>query len=246
MTIGVVQKLVLANHMPCTLNARIRYRSFNNHYPKTGAILDAIIWLSCFYAAGIAFYSHVEGWTWLQSAYFLTVTMSTVGYGDMAPTVWYSRAVTLLVIVVGIVGVFNHVGDASEKLISPLIYKATQIVRMYVPDRRKISFQGDSLGQREYLIPRSAFIYYGSNMIAGLVLLLLTQLVFAALFLAVMSYNAGPDAPQYTFGTMLYHCYVTVCVNRILTGTPCPLLALIHVCVGLLPLITFESRGSGR
>ena len=191
------------------ISAFVSYRSFIHRNPKTGSILDAIIWLSCFYATGIAFYSNVEGWTWLQSAFFLTVTMSTVGYGDLSPSTWYSRAVTLLVILVGIVGVFNHVGDASEKLISPLIYRATQIIKRYVPDKQKISFQSDDLHQQDCLIPRSALIYYGTNLFAGFMLVLLIQLLFAAFFIVAIS-NGGPDAPVPNYGLMVYHCYVTM------------------------------------
>jgi len=36
--------------------------------------------------SGTFIYHKLEGWSWIDSLYFTTVTMATVGYGDMHPT----------------------------------------------------------------------------------------------------------------------------------------------------------------
>jgi voltage-gated potassium channel Kch len=190
----------------CSL--RLRYSAFRVQHQKKAAIIETTLWLAAYYTVGIAFYSTVEGWSWLESAYFLTVTMSTVGYGDFHPSEWHSQAATLFFIIVGIVGVFSKVSLAAEQFISPVLAKATVLVKVYVPDKRKIRLDGDSSGT-EYPIPRSAFIYYGTNLVAGLTLLLLLQLGFAGLFVWAFSYGESGQ-PRESYGVMLYHSYVTM------------------------------------
>ena len=42
--------------------------------------------LTTYYAVGgLAYYDELEGWPFLDTTYFLTVTITTVGYGDLTP-----------------------------------------------------------------------------------------------------------------------------------------------------------------
>lgn len=52
-----------------------------------------------------AFYWLVEGWSLLNSVYFATVTIATVGYGDLAPQTALGKIFTIGYIVAGI-GIF--------------------------------------------------------------------------------------------------------------------------------------------
>ncbi|MFA3917060.1 potassium channel family protein [Ruegeria hyattellae] len=52
-----------------------------------------------------AFYHYVEGWSWLDSAYFSVVTISTVGFGDFSPETAAGKIFTMIYIIVGL-GVF--------------------------------------------------------------------------------------------------------------------------------------------
>jgi hypothetical protein len=51
---------------------------------------------------GALFYVKVEGWTLLDAVYFCFVTLTTIGYGDLAPTKPISKIFTILYIIVGI------------------------------------------------------------------------------------------------------------------------------------------------
>ncbi len=51
---------------------------------------------------GAVFFKVVEGWSWLDSAYFSIVSMTTVGDANMAPSNWLSKIFTMGYSVAGI------------------------------------------------------------------------------------------------------------------------------------------------
>lgn len=53
-------------------------------------------------AAGTLFYRSVEGWGWLDALYFSVITLTTVGYGDLAPATAAGKAFTIVYVLVGI------------------------------------------------------------------------------------------------------------------------------------------------
>lgn len=54
------------------------------------------------YVIGIVFYHNMEGWTWVDSIYFMTATFTTVGYGDITPRSEISRLFTVVFMWTGI------------------------------------------------------------------------------------------------------------------------------------------------
>ena len=53
-------------------------------------------------SGGAVFYRFVEDWGWLDSIYFTVITLTTVGYGDIAPSSSASKAFTIVLILMGI------------------------------------------------------------------------------------------------------------------------------------------------
>lgn len=46
-------------------------------------------------AVGTLLYHWLEGWDVLDSVYFVVVTLTTIGYGDFAPTVPITKVITI-------------------------------------------------------------------------------------------------------------------------------------------------------
>ncbi|MEP2703387.1 MAG: potassium channel family protein [Roseibium sp.] len=60
--------------------------------------------------SGVLFYSSVEGWSFVDAFYFSVITLSTVGYGDLAPQTDLGKIFTSIYILVGI-GLFVAVAS---------------------------------------------------------------------------------------------------------------------------------------
>lgn len=44
---------------------------------------------------GAFFYRWLEGWSWLDSIYFVIITLTTIGYGDFSPTLPITKLLTI-------------------------------------------------------------------------------------------------------------------------------------------------------
>lgn len=58
---------------------------------------------------GAFFYHFVEEWSWLDSFYFSVITLTTVGYGDMAPQTDIGKVFTMVYLITGIGIIFGFI-----------------------------------------------------------------------------------------------------------------------------------------
>lgn len=51
---------------------------------------------------GAVFFHHAEHWKWLDAFYFCTITLTTVGYGDLVPTTDAAKLFDMFYVLAGI------------------------------------------------------------------------------------------------------------------------------------------------
>jgi voltage-gated potassium channel len=91
-----------------------------------------LVVLSMIYIISIVFFHFVEGWNFLDAAYFTTVTLATVGYGDVHPLTSAGKIGAIVLIFVGVSTTFyviTHLGIIREKTIDPHIQRRIDILR---------------------------------------------------------------------------------------------------------------------
>lgn len=67
--------------------------------PQTRALM-AMVGMTLF--IGAWFYHLVEGWSDLDSLYFCVITLTTIGYGDLAPKSDIGKVFTMMYVVIGV------------------------------------------------------------------------------------------------------------------------------------------------
>jgi potassium channel subfamily K len=70
-----------------------------------------------FYTIGIVVYGKLEDWTFRDSVYFITQTISTLGYGNISPHSSAARLFSIFYIFVGILLTFSVIGDVASTIV---------------------------------------------------------------------------------------------------------------------------------
>ena len=79
-----------------TFGAAIRRGLGDPHFRALAYLVVVLL------ASGTVFYWRFEDWTVLDSLYFSVITLTTVGYGDLAPTSAPTKVFTIVYVLIGL------------------------------------------------------------------------------------------------------------------------------------------------
>ncbi len=109
---------------------KIVQKSIGEKYPTCrNCVMTSCLKIAVFYFAGILFFTHVERWDITTCVYFITQTLSTVGYGNIAPATHAGRNFCIFYMVAGLLLIFSVVGDATHSLGSFIQLRNTKFVK---------------------------------------------------------------------------------------------------------------------
>ena len=91
--------------------------------PRVDAVRKLTLVIT-YYVAGCVFYGWSEGWGVVKTIYFLTTTITTVGYGDVSPVHEVSRFVSVFFILFGLAVIFTIIAGVANNIIAAAEAKA--------------------------------------------------------------------------------------------------------------------------
>ena len=103
--------------------------SFSPAQPPPRPVLQQSMMVFGYFAFGIFVYATLEGWSPLDTCYFLMVTCTTVGYGDMCPSTRYGKLFTVFYALLGMTLVVSALSPVVEALQSGIEYIEKSLTR---------------------------------------------------------------------------------------------------------------------
>jgi len=91
-----------------------------------------LIILGFIYVVSVLFFHVVEGWNFLDAAYYTTVTLATVGYGDFTPKTNLGKLGAMVLIFTGVstaLYVITHFNAIRERAIDPHVQRRLEMLR---------------------------------------------------------------------------------------------------------------------
>jgi len=100
--------------------------------PITKRFVSAATMVIIVYCVAVPFFIAVEGLTLVDAIYFTTVSMTSVGYGDIAPHTVLGKLFTSVLLLSAVSIFFYHVthfGQFKEQTIDPHVHRRLQMLR---------------------------------------------------------------------------------------------------------------------
>jgi large-conductance mechanosensitive channel len=87
---------------------------------------------------GTFIYHDVEGWRYLDSAYFMVITATTIGYGDITPKTDLGKIITMIYSFIGVAFVLYLVTTMSHLVFERKMQEKVEDIRKTSAEIKKL------------------------------------------------------------------------------------------------------------
>jgi len=70
-----------------------------------------------FMIVGVLAFQHIENWSFIEALYFVSATLTTVGYGDITPVTFAGRLLTVVYMWIGVTVAATAIGLVGSVLL---------------------------------------------------------------------------------------------------------------------------------
>ncbi len=108
--------------------------------PERHKLIMAAFLMMILYIISTVFYHKVEGWSILDSVYFVTTTFTTIGFGDHVPSTNAGKIFTIFIAWIGIsTGIYliYSIIAYREKVVDEKIMNSLRIMRHVLSKNKK-------------------------------------------------------------------------------------------------------------
>ena len=118
-------------------------------------VLFRILICMVYFAIGVEYFHNREGWSRTQAVYFITVSTTTVGYGDLHPTTDATRLFTTIYVILGLAVVLSSANDVIQYFIVKKFQRKVLafidwIVKTYYVKCLKVDAKGSSIESKAW------------------------------------------------------------------------------------------------
>ncbi len=111
---------------------KVIYPSGQEEHHITRNIVMVLMLIIILYVVSVFFYHKFEGWNYLDATYFVTMTITTIGYGDLVPKTVEGKLFTIFLAFIGISLAFlliANIGGFREKTIDRHVADRLSLLR---------------------------------------------------------------------------------------------------------------------
>eukprot|EP00316_Scyphosphaera_apsteinii_P011737 CAMPEP_0119313866 /NCGR_PEP_ID=MMETSP1333-20130426/30696_1 /TAXON_ID=418940 /ORGANISM="Scyphosphaera apsteinii, Strain RCC1455" /LENGTH=420 /DNA_ID=CAMNT_0007318837 /DNA_START=140 /DNA_END=1402 /DNA_ORIENTATION=- len=222
----------LVRRTPLVVLAARSYEPQDEHRANIRACFRAIghpfVVYVLYMLTGVLFFWLLEpDWTVVDSLYFTSMTMTTVGYGDLSPSSTGCRVFTLFMIFGGIIFVLPRLAFMLGSLTLPLSASGRRFLERLSP-QTPVDLNGD--GTIDYYKPRHAVLFYAKNLLPSVVLTVSVQLISSGIYVAL--------EPEWDYFDGVYHSLVTATTvgygDQTITNQKAKVWACVHMLVSVI------------
>ena len=131
------------------------------------SVIFKMFFVFCYYFIGCLAYNHLEGWSIIDCVYFITVSCTTIGYGDFHPTHNTTRIFHIPFLICGVVLIFGYCNEFAKAVLMHAQDEVLDWIRIALKRPLSVSYKRNARVTMSifsvFIITLAGTLFYKSN-----------------------------------------------------------------------------------